>query len=178
MKRSRPLPALILERRLRARVRALGRTIRRDYQGQPLVLVGVLKGAFVFMADLAREIGLPLTCDFLRVSSYGSGTETSGNVRLEFDVTQPVRGKHVLLVEDIVDTGLTASAILETLRSRKPASLRLCALLRKPARSRVSVRVDYLGFDIPDRFVVGYGLDYAGLYRNLPYVGVWDGEAK
>lgn len=178
MRRNRPIPALIPERRLRARVRALGRSIRRDYGGRPLVLVGVLKGAFVFMADLAREIGLPLTCDFLRVSSYGSGTETGGNVRLDFDVTQPVRGKHVILVEDIVDTGLTAAAILETLRSRKPASLRLCSLLRKPSRARAEVQVDYLGFDIPDHFVVGYGLDYAGLYRNLPYVGLWDGESK
>ncbi len=168
---------LIPERRLRARVRALGRAIRRDYRGKPLVLVGVLKGAFVFMADLIREIGLPLTCDFLRVSSYGSGTETCGAVRLEFDATQPVRGRHVVLVEDIVDTGLTASAILETLRSRKPASLRLCALLRKPARARVPVKVDYVGFDVPDRFVVGYGLDRAGLHRNLPYLGVLDGEA-
>jgi hypoxanthine phosphoribosyltransferase len=178
MRRSRPIPALISERRLRARVRALGRTIRRDYRDRPLVLVGVLKGSFIFMADLAREIGLPLACDFLRASSYGSGTESSGTVRLEFDVTQPVRGKHVLLVEDIVDTGLTAKAVLETLRARNPASLRLCTLLRKTARLRVPVPVDYVGFDIPDRFVVGYGLDHDGLHRNLPYVGVWNGEGK
>jgi hypoxanthine phosphoribosyltransferase len=178
MRRNRPIPALITERRLRARVRALGRTIRDDYRNQPLVLVGVLKGSFIFMADLAREIGIPLTCDFLRVSSYGSGTESSGNVRLEFDVTQPIRGKHVLLVEDIVDTGLTAKAVLETLRARKPASLRLCSLLRKPDRARIPVAVDYLGFDIPDRFVVGYGLDHDGLHRNLPYLGVWNGDGK
>ncbi len=176
MRRSRPIRALIPERRLRARVRALGRKIRRDYRGRPPVLVGILKGAFVFMADLAREIGLPLTCDFMRVSSYGSGTETSGSVRLEFDLTQPVRGRHVIVVEDIVDTGLTAAAILESLRARKPASLRLCALLRKGSRARVPVKVDYVGFDIPDRFVVGYGLDHDGRYRNLPYVGIWNGK--
>lgn len=167
--RSRPVRPLIPERRLRLRVRALGRRIRRDYLGKDLVLVGVLKGAFVFMADLARAIDLPLRCDFLRVSSY-TGTESNGSLRFEFDVTQPVKGKHVLLVEDVVDTGLTAAGVLEALRARKPASLRLCALLHKPSRAGLRLPIDYLGFEIPDRFVVGYGLDHEGLHRNLPYV--------
>ncbi len=169
------VPTLIPERRLRSRVRALGRRIGRDYRGKDLVLVGVLKGSFIFMADLAREIGLPLTCDFLRVTSYGSSTTSSGAVRFELDLTQPVRGKHVLLVEDIIDTGLTAASVLRALRAKRPASLRLCALLHKPERSRVRLAIHYLGFRIPNRFVVGYGLDYAGLHRNLPYLGVWDG---
>lgn len=171
----RPVPALISERRLRARVRSLGRRIGRDYRGKDLVLVGVLKGSFIFMADLAREIGLPLTCDFLRVSSYGAGTRPSGSVRLEFDLTQPVRGKHVLLVEDIIDTGQTAESVLASLRAKRPASLRLCALLHKPARTRVRLALDYVGFRIPDTFVVGYGLDLDGRYRNLPYIGAPNG---
>jgi hypoxanthine phosphoribosyltransferase len=167
MARNRPSPPLLSERRLRARVRALGRRIAADYRGKDLVVVGVLHGAFVFLADLVREIRLPLICDFVRLSSYGGSTRTSGRVRFEFDLTQPVRGRHVLVVEDIVDTGLTMSALLRRLRARRPASLRLCALLRKPSRERVKVPVDYLGFDVPDRFVVGYGLDHAGLHRNL-----------
>jgi hypoxanthine phosphoribosyltransferase len=171
MTRSKPAP-LIPERRLRERVRGLGRQIRSDYRGRELVLVGVLKGSFIFMADLARAIDLPLTCDFLRVSSYGNGTESLGAVRFEFDVTQPVRGKDVLLVEDIIDTGLTARSVLQALRAKKPRSTRLCALLHKPERTRVPLTIDYLGFKIPNRFVVGYGLDHGGLHRNLPYIGV------
>jgi hypoxanthine phosphoribosyltransferase len=178
MRRSRPVPALVSERRLRARVRALGRAVRRRYRGLDLVLVGVLNGSFVFMADLIRAIGLPLECDFLRVSSYGSGTSSSGRVRLEFGPSGRLRGKDVLLVEDIVDTGLTASRILEYLRARGPRSLRLCALLEKPARRRVPVRIDYLGFSVPDRFVVGYGLDHDGLHRNLPYLGSVEGPGR
>jgi hypoxanthine phosphoribosyltransferase len=172
MERSRPVPALIPERRLRARVRAIGRAICRDYRGRELVLVGILNGSFIFMADLVRSIGLPLRCDFMKVSSYGGGTRSSGRVRLEFDVSHPLRGRHVVLVEDIVDTGFTASRMLAAVRARKPASLRLCALLYKPERERVPVAVDYLGFTIPNRFVVGYGLDHNGLHRNLPYIGV------
>ncbi len=173
MRRSRPIPALIGERRLRARVRALGRAIRRDSRGRNLVLVGVLNGSFVFMADLMRAIDLPLACDFLRVSSYGSGTASSGRLRLEFGPSGELAGRDVVLVEDIVDTGFTASRVLALLRARKPRSLRLCALLEKPARRRVPVRIDYLGFTVPDRFVVGYGLDRDGRHRNLPYIGVW-----
>ena len=169
---ARTLKPFITERRLQARVRALGRTIRADYAGRDLVLVGILKGSFIFMADLARAIRLPLTCDFMRVSSYGSGTASSGKIRMEFDLSHPVKGKDVLLVEDIVDTGWTLNHVLNELRRKKPASLRLAALLHKPARTRVDVPIDYLGFTIPDRFVVGYGLDFDGRYRNLPHVAV------
>ncbi len=172
MRRSRPIPALISERRLRARTRAIGLEIRRDYRGKDLVLVGILKGAFVFMADLARSIGLPLTCEFMKVSSYGSGTVSSGRLRFDFDVSQSLRGRHVIVVEDIIDTGRTAAKVLEALRGKRPAGLRLCALLHKPGRERVRVTIDYLGFTIPNRFVVGYGLDHDGRHRNLPYVGV------
>ena len=128
------------------------------------------------MADLARAVDLPLTCDFLRVSSYGSGTVSSGAVRFELELARPIRGRHVLVVEDIVDTGLTASAVLAELRRRKPASLRLAALLQKPDRERVKVPIDYLGFRVPDRFVVGYGLDFDSKWRNLPYLGVLSGS--
>ena len=134
--------------------------------------MGVLHGAFVFMADLARHIRQPLICDFLRAARYGNGTSSSGRVRLSLEPVQPLAGRHVLLVEDIVDTGLTLSAVLGRLRRRRPASLRVCSLLRKTARARVSVPVDYVGFDIPDHFVVGYGLDHAARWRNLPYIGL------
>lgn len=166
---------LISAETLDARVRELGEAIARDYRGKDLVLVGVLKGAFVFLADLARAIDLPLTVDFLSVSSYGAGTETSGVVRLIEDLSLPIEGKHVLLVEDIVDTGLTASYLLENLRTRRPASLGLCALLHKPSRCRVEVPIDYRGFVVEDVFLVGYGLDHDQRFRNLPYIGVVPG---
>ena len=169
---TRTLKPFITERRLQARVRALGRRIRSDYAGRDLVLVGILKGSFIFMADLARAIQIPLTCDFMRVSSYGTGTVSSGKIRVEFDLSHPVKGKDVLLVEDIVDTGWTLNHVLNELLKKKPASLKLAALLHKPARTRVDVPIDYLGFTIPDRFVVGYGLDFDGRYRNLPHVAV------
>jgi len=169
---ARTLKPFISERRLQARVRALGRAIRADYAGRDLVLVGILKGSFIFMADLARAIKLPLTCDFMRVSSYGAETVSSGKIRMEFDLSHPVKGKDVLLVEDIVDTGWTLNHVLNELRRKKPASLKLAALLHKPARTRVEVPIDYLGFKIPDRFVVGYGLDFDGRYRNLRHVAV------
>lgn len=169
---ARTLKPFISARRLQARVRALGRAIRADYRGRDLVMVGILKGSFIFMADLARAINLPLTCDFMRVSSYGSGTQSNGKIRMEFDLSHPVRGKHVLLVEDIVDTGWTLDHVLGQLKRKKPSSLRLAALLHKPARTRVEVPIDYLGFSIPDRFVVGYGLDFDGRYRNLPHLAV------
>ena len=162
---------LVSVEQLATKVRSLGARIRRDYAGREVVLVGVLKGAFIFMADLARAIDLPVTCDFLRVSSY-RGTESTGSVRFEFDLTQSIEGKHVILVEDIVDTGITAAAVLAQLQAKQPASLALCALMRKPSREKVAVPIDYLGFTIPDQFVVGYGLDYDGRYRNLPYLGV------
>jgi hypoxanthine phosphoribosyltransferase len=137
--------------------------------------VGVLQGSFVFMADLVRAIDLPLRCDFLRVSSYGEGTDSSGRVRLVFGAAGSLRGKDVILVEDIVDTGITARRVLRMLRGVRPRSLRLCALLNKAGRTREAVRIDYVGFRIPDRFVVGYGLDFAGLYRNLPYLAALEG---
>ena len=171
---ARTLKPLISAKRLQDRVRALGRAIRADYRGRDLVLVGILKGSFIFMADLARSINLPLTCDFMRVTSYGSGTVSSGRIRMEFDLSHPIRGKDVLLVEDIVDTGWTLDHVLRELRKKKPASLRLATLLHKPDRTRVTVPIDYLGFRIPDRFVVGYGLDFDGRYRNLPHVAVLD----
>jgi hypoxanthine phosphoribosyltransferase len=156
-------------------VRALGRRIGADYRGRDLHVIGVLHGAFVFMADLVREIGRPMTCDFLRVSSYGAGTVSSGRLRMSIDFDRPIRGRDVLLVEDIVDTGRTASKVLASLRRKNPASLRLCALLHKPSRSEVPVTLDYLGFTVPDEFVVGYGLDYDARYRNLPYIGIMGG---
>src|SRR5580658_5863415 len=154
------------------RVRAMGAEITRDYAGKSLVLVGVLKGSFVFAADLARAIDLPLRIDFLGVRSYGQGTETSGVVQITQDLVRPIDHTDVLLIEDIVDTGLTMAHLVELLRTRGPASVRICALLHKPARARVAVAIDYLGFTIEDRFVVGYGLDLDDRYRNLPYVGV------
>jgi hypoxanthine phosphoribosyltransferase len=162
---------LIPAERLRARVAEIGREITRDYDGEPLVLVGVLKGALVFLADLMRAIDLPVTLDFVGLSSY-VGTRTSGQVELTSDLTRPIDGKHVILVEDIVDTGLTMQWLLARLGERGPASVSVCALLVKPSRARVRVPVRYRGFEIADEFVVGYGLDHDGHLRNLPYVGV------
>jgi hypoxanthine phosphoribosyltransferase len=175
-KKTSDIKVLISQTRLRKRIRELGKEINSKYRGKSLVLVGVLKGCVLFLSDLSRELDVDVTFDFLRVSSYGSGTVSSGSVRFEFDLTQPIRGKHVLLVEDIIDTGLTAKAVMQLLRAKNPASLGLCALLYKPARARIKTKVDFLGFTIPDKFVIGYGLDFAGRYRNLPYVGVLEGE--
>lgn len=163
---------LITADALASRVRELGAAIARDYRGHDLVVVAVLKASFVFAADLIRSIDLPLTVDFLGVRSYGDATETSGVVQITSDLSQPVEGKHVLLVEDIVDTGLTLRFLLENLATRAPRSVKLAALLHKPARTRAEVKIDYLGFSIDDVFVVGYGLDHAQSYRNLSYVGV------
>lgn len=157
---------------LAARVREIGAAISRDYAGQSLVLVCVLKGSFVFTADLARAIDGNVRIEFLGVQSYGEGTETSGQVQITQDLTRPIEGEHVLLVEDIVDTGLTIAHLLELFRTRKPASLKVCALLHKPSRTRVEVPIDYLGFTIEDKFVVGYGLDFEQRHRNLPFIGV------
>jgi hypoxanthine phosphoribosyltransferase len=155
-----------------ARVRELGAEIARDYAGEELAVVPILAGSFVFAADLVRAIDLPLSVDFLGVRSYGDATKTSGVVRITHDLLRPIDGKHVLFVEDIVDTGLTVRFLMDAFRSRSPKSLRLASLLHKPARARVDVPIDYLGFTIEDVFVVGYGLDAAQLYRNLPYIGV------
>lgn len=166
------IQVLIAEEDIQRRVAELGRQITRDYQGHELVLVGVLKGCFLFLADLCRNIELPLSCDFLGVSSYGDRTSTSGVVRITSDLTRPVEGNHVLVVEDIVDTGLTMQYLLENLRSRKPRSIKVCSLLEKPSRAVVKTPIDYLGFTIEDVFVIGYGLDFQGRYRNLRYLGV------
>lgn len=158
---------------IQARIKALGEEISRDYQGKEVVAVAVLKGSVPFFADLIRAMELPgLSCDFLGLSSYGSRTETSGVVRLTSDLSRPVVDKHVLVIEDIVDTGLTMQYLLENLATRKPASVRICTLLHKPANERVSVPLDYIGFTIENEFVVGYGLDYDERYRQLPFIGV------
>jgi hypoxanthine phosphoribosyltransferase len=162
---------LIPEADLRARIAEMGVAITRDYAGKPLVVIGVLKGSFIFLADLVRAIDLPLSIDFIGTSSY-QGTRSTGVVQITSDLTRPIDGKDVLLVEDIVDTGLTMRYLLENLATRKPASLRLAALLEKPSRAQVHIPIDYRGFVIGDEFVVGYGLDWDGKMRNLPYVGV------
>src|SRR3984885_734884 len=154
------------------RVRELGEQITKDYKDRPLVLVCVLKGSFVFAADLMRAIDLPLRIDFLGVRSYGEGTESSGVVQITQDLSRPIENEDILLVEDIVDTGLTIAHLMDLLRTRQPRSVKVCALLHKPSRARVPIAVDYVGFTIDDRFVVGYGLDFAEKYRNLPYIGV------
>lgn len=163
---------LFSEQQLQARLRELGQEITRDYQGQNLVVVGVLKGSVLFFADLVRQIDLPLSIDFLGLSSYGSGTESSGVVRITSDLSKSVEGKHILVVEDIVDTGLTMEFLLENLKTRHPASVKICTLLEKPARAKVRIPISYKGFVIPDEFVVGYGLDYDEKYRNMPFIGV------
>jgi hypoxanthine phosphoribosyltransferase len=162
---------------LDARNRALGAQITEDYRGRgDLVLVGVLRGSFPFIADLCRHIDLPLEVDFLGLSSYGDRTETSGIVRMTQDLSEPVKGTHVLVVEDIVDTGLTMKYLLANLQTREPASVRIATLLHKPEGMKVPVDLDYVGFTIPNRFVVGYGLDFAGKLRNLPFIGVVTGS--
>lgn len=163
---------LISQERLQHKVAELGRQITRDYQGQTMLLLCVLKGALMFMADLARAIDLSLEMDFMVISSYGSATESSGVVRIVKDLEEPIAGKHVLVVEDIVDSGLTLHYLLEMLRTRNPASLRVCTLIDKIKERSKIVTPDYIGFQVADRFVVGYGLDYAQHYRNLPYIGV------
>src|SRR5919206_2591646 len=162
---------LLSEEALRARIAELGAEITRDYAGEPLKLVGVLKGSFMFMADLARAIDLPIKVDFIGTTSY-SGTKSTGVVRITNDLSRPIDGEHILLVEDIIDTGLTMKYLLENLGTRHPASVKVCALLEKPSRAKVHVPVDYKGFTIPDEFVVGYGLDWDGRLRNLPFIGV------
>ncbi len=157
---------------LKERVAAMAAAINRDYEGKAPMLVSVLRGSFVFMADLIRGITLPCTVDFMSVSSYGKGTKTSGQVQITKDLSEDISGRDILVVEDILDSGNTLSYLLRILQARHPASVRLCALLDKPSRRVQPVAADYTGFTIPDFFVVGYGLDYAEKYRNLPYIGV------
>lgn len=156
---------------IRARVSELGAEISRDYQKRSLVLLCILKGSFVFAADLARAIDLPLRIEFMGVSSYGEDTKSSGVVQITQDVSTPLAGEDVLIVEDIVDTGLTLHYLLQQIQTRGPASVRICSLLHKPAREVKKVAIDYLGFTIEDRFVIGYGLDWGQKYRNLPFIG-------
>ena len=167
---------LIDEETLAARVAELGAEVSSDYQGRDLLLIGVLKGAVFFMADLMRHLTVPCEVDFMAISSYGDSTDSSGIVRILKDLDINIEGREVLVVEDIIDSGLTLSYLMRNLESREPASLEVCALLTKPARREIDVPVRYVGFEIPNRFVVGYGLDFAERYRNLPYVAVLSQE--
>nr|WP_284501099.1 hypoxanthine phosphoribosyltransferase [Bowdeniella massiliensis] len=162
---------LISEDEIAAKLDELAAAIDRDYAGKEVLLVGVLNGAVMVMADLSRRIHTPVTMDWMAVSSYGSGTKSSGVVRILKDLTTDVHGKHILIVEDIIDSGLTLSWLVRNLSSREPASIKIATLLRKPEAAKVEVDVAYCGFDIPSEFVVGYGLDYDGRYRNLPFIG-------
>ena len=168
---------LIDKEQLAERVRELGEEISADYAGKEILMIGVLRGAVIFMSDLARSISLPVSLDFMAVSSYGASTTSSGVVRILKDLDEALAGKHVLIVEDIIDSGLTLNYLVDNLKSRNPASVKLCTLLNKPSRRKAPVHVDYNGFTIPDYFVVGYGLDYAEKYRNLPFIGVLKPEA-
>ena len=159
---------------LQQRVTELGEEISHDYAGRDLLLVGVLKGAVFFMADLMRHLTIPCEIDFMAISSYGDSTDSSGVVRILKDLDINIEGRHVLVVEDIIDSGLTLSYLIRNLEAREPATLEICALLTKPDRREIDVPVRYVGFEIPNRFVIGYGLDFAERYRNLPYVGVLD----
>ena len=163
---------LIPEDKVDERIAQLGEQISQDYAGRQVHLIGILKGSIFFICELAKRITVPVTMDFMSVSSYGAGTKSSGVVKLSKDLDDPINGKDVLVVEDIIDSGRTLSYLLKNLSSRQPASIRLCTLLDKPERREVDVEVDYQGFRIPDEFVIGYGLDYDQRYRNLPYIGV------
>ncbi|WP_370745014.1 hypoxanthine phosphoribosyltransferase [Lucifera butyrica] len=168
---------MLTREQLAHRIAEMGQEISTDYAGQEILMIGVLRGAVIFMADLARAIDIPVAIDFMAVSSYGSATTSSGVVRILKDLDETVEGRHVLIVEDIIDSGLTLNYLLENIRSRKPASVKICTLLNKPDRRKVPVEIAYNGFTIPDYFVVGYGLDFAEKYRNLPFVGILKPEA-
>ncbi len=167
---------LVEEDALQRRIAELGAEISADYAGRDLLLVGVLKGAVFFLADLMRQLTVPCEIDFMAISSYGASTDSSGVVRILKDLDINIEGRHVLVVEDIVDSGLTLSYLMRNLEAREPATLEVCALLTKPERREIAVPVRYTGFEIPNRFVIGYGLDFAERYRNLPYVAVLDGS--
>ena len=174
---SQPKPRILFRREeIAATVERLAAEIRKDYQGKPLLLVGILKGSFMFMADLIRLLDFPLEVEFIRLSSYGKKRETSGKVKVVQGLRSPIKGRDVLVIEDIVDTGLTISFLLDYLRKKKPVSLKLCALTDKPSRRQTPVNIDYLGFTVPDRFIVGYGLDYDERFRNLPDICILEGE--
>jgi hypoxanthine phosphoribosyltransferase len=162
---------------LQHRIKEMADEVSRDYEGKDLLLIGVLKGAVFFLSDLMRHLDIPCEVDFMAVASYGSSTDSSGVVRILKDLDQPLEGRHVLIVEDIVDSGLTLQYLMRTLEARGPASLEVCALLTKPERRKVEMPARYVGFEIPDKFAIGYGLDYAERYRNLPYVAALTGIA-
>ena len=161
---------LISQGRLQQKVRELARKISRDYRGKKLVLIGILKGAFIFMSDLLREISIPAELDFIQVSSYGASKTSSGVIKIKKDIDLPLVGKHVLLIEDIIDYGYTLDYLLRFLKHKKPRSVKICVMLDKPSRRKVEVPLAYKGFEVPDKFIVGYGLDFAERFRNLPYV--------
>ena len=163
---------LISEEEIILRLDALAKAINDDFAGQDLTVICVLKGAFMFCSDLIKKIQLPINLEFIQLSSYGDGMSSTGNVKIEMDISGPIKNKNVLVIEDIVDTGLTIKTLFEMLSIRGPKELKLASLLYKPARNEHPVKIDYLGFEIEDKFVIGYGLDYAGRYRELPYVGV------
>ena len=168
---------LYSEETLARRVKELGRRITEDYRGKNLVVASVLRGSYIFMADLTRAIDLPMSVDFMAVSSYGAGTSSSGQVEIKKDLSDSIEGKDLLIVEDILDSGNTLYYLMDVLRIRKPASIRICTLMDKPDRRAKPITADYVGFTIPDAFVVGYGLDFAEKYRNLPYVGILKSSA-
>lgn len=168
---SERIEVVFSEETVKERIREMGKQISAVYEGKELHLICVLRGGSFFMCELAKYITVPVSIDFMSVSSYGAGTESSGNIKINKDLDDPIAGKHVLVVEDIIDSGRTLSHLMELLESRRPESLALCTLLDKPERRVIEVDVDYTGFEIPDLFVVGYGLDYAQKYRNLPYIG-------
>ena len=163
---------LLDEETLAKRIKEMGEQISKDYEGKEVIVIGILKGSVIFVADLVREVTVPVSFDFMAVSSYGNRTTKTGTVRILKDLDYDIEGKHVLIVEDIIDSGVTLSYLIEHLAGRKPASLKLCTLLNKPERRKVEVKVDYIGFTVPDAFLVGFGLDYAEKYRNLPFIGI------
>lgn len=169
---------LVTQEAMRARVRELGKEITRDYRGKDLMVIGILKGGIMFFADLTRAIRLPLQMDFLLVKSQRRKGAQSGKIKVLSDVTEEIQGRHVLIVEDIVDSGRTVEQLIKRLRKQKPASLEVCALLSKTVRREIRVKVQYVGFEIPDQYVVGYGLDYQQKYRNLPYLAVLDSDLR
>ena len=169
------ISTLISEEELTARIKEMGAQISKDYEGESVHLICILKGGAYFMTELSKYITIPVTIDFMQVTSYGAGTTSSGIVKIVKDHDEPLEGRNVIIVEDIIDTGYTLSYLMEILKDRKPASLKLAAMLNKPDRRIREVKIDYCGFDVPDKFVIGYGLDYDQKYRNLPYIGIVEG---
>ena len=170
------ISVLIPEEKVNAKIKELGEQISRDYEGKEVHIICILKGGVFFACELAKRITVPVSLDFMQVSSYGNQTKSTGVVRIKKDLDDTMEGKHVIIAEDIIDSGKTLHYLIPVLEQRNPASIKLCAMLNKPDRREVDVKIDYLGFDIPDEFVVGYGLDYAQKYRNLPYIGVVEQE--